>query len=97
MHHTIFVSGEALEAQAPPKEEKDPFKALPGALDMDAFKRCISNNDVQTVALPYFWEKMDHENYSIWVCEYQYNDELSFDFMSLNLIVGMYQVSFDFS
>jgi len=82
---------EALEAKEPKKEEKDPFKALPGSFDMDEFKRCISNNDELTVAIPFFWEKFDPENYSIWVCEYLYNDELSFDFMSLNLIGGMFQ------
>jgi len=57
---------------------------------MDDFKRFYSNNDVDK-SIPYFWEKFDPENYSIWFGEYKYNDELAKVFMSCNLITGMYQ------
>jgi len=76
-----------------PKEvkEKDPFAALPkGNFDMDDFKRFYSNND-EDKSVPYFWEKFDKDNYSIWRCDYKYNDELSMVFMSCNLMGGMYQ------
>lgn len=73
------------------KPEKDPMAALPkGTWDMDDFKRFYSNND-EDKSIPYFWEKFDKENYSIWRCDYKYNDELAMVFMSCNLIGGMFQ------
>jgi len=72
-------------------KEKDPFAAMPkGNFDMDDFKRFYSNND-EDKSVPYFWEKFDKENYSIWRCDYKYNDELTMVFMSCNLIGGMFQ------
>ena len=54
------------------------------------FFRFYSNND-EDKSIPYFWEKFDAENYSIWRCDYKYNDELTMVFMSCNLIGGMFQ------
>jgi elongation factor 1-gamma len=54
---------------------------------MDDFKKVYSNEEV-TVSIPYFWEKFDKENNSIWLAEYKYNDELKKVFMSCNLITG---------
>lgn len=72
-------------------KEKDPFAAMPkGNWDMDDFKRFYSNND-EDKSVPYFWEKFDKENFSIWRCDYKYNDELTMVFMSCNLIGGMFQ------
>lgn len=72
-------------------KEKDPFAALPkGNFDMDDFKRFYSNND-EDKSVPYFWEKFDKDNYSIWRCDYKYNDELTMVFMSCNLMGGMFQ------
>merc|ERR1712223_1249699 len=66
-------------AQQPKKE---PMAAVPkGNFDMDDFKRFYSNND-EDKSIPYFWEKFDKENYSIWRCDYKYNDELTMVFMS---------------
>jgi len=82
----------AEEALAAEPKEKDPFLALPkGTFDMDEFKRTYSNEDTNTVALPYFWNKFDKENYSIWYCEYKFPQELAQVFMSCNLITGMFQ------
>jgi len=73
------------------KKAKDPMEAVPkGNFDMDDFKRFYSNND-EDKSIPYFWEKFDKENYSIWRCDYKYNDELTMVFMSCNLIGGMFQ------
>jgi elongation factor 1-gamma len=70
------------------KPAKDPFASMPkGNFDMDDFKRFYSNNDEEK-SIPYFWEKLDKENYSIWRCDYKYNDELQMVFMSCNLIGG---------
>ena len=72
-------------------KEKDPFAAMPkGNWDMDDFKRFYSNND-EDKSVPYFWEKFDKENFSIWRCDYKYNDELTMVFMSCNLMGGMFQ------
>jgi elongation factor 1-gamma len=58
---------------------------------MDDFKRCYSNED-ESKSIPYFWEKFDPENYSVWLGEYKYNDELQKVFMSCNLITGTHSV-----
>jgi elongation factor 1-gamma len=82
-------AAEAALAEEP--KSKDPLDALPkGTFNMDDFKRFYSNNDVDK-SIPYFWEKFDPENYSIWFGEYKYNSELTKVFMSCNLISGMYQ------
>jgi len=78
-------------AMPAPVKEKDPFAALPaGTWVMDDFKRFYSNND-EDKSIPYFWEKFDHDNYSIWHCEYLYPEELRATFMSSNLVGGMFQ------
>jgi elongation factor 1-gamma len=78
-------------ALAEEPKSKDPFDLLPkGTFNMDDFKRCYSNEE-ETVSVPYFWEKFDAENYSIWFGEYKYSGELTKVFMSCNLIAGMYQ------
>ncbi|KAJ8720464.1 hypothetical protein PYW07_012507 [Mythimna separata] len=81
------------EAPLEPKEpaQADPFDSLPkGTFNMDDFKRCYSNED-EAKSIPYFWEKFDPENYSIWYAEYKYPEELAKVFMSCNLITGMFQ------
>jgi len=83
---------EASPAAAPPAPKpKDPLDALPaGDFNMDDYKRFYSNNDEEK-SVPYFWEKFDKTNYSIWYCEYKYAEELSKIFMTCNLIGGMFQ------
>ncbi len=69
-------------------KSKDPFDEMPkGTFNMDDFKRFYSNNE-ETKSIPYFWEKFDKENYSIWFGEYKYSEELTKVFMSCNLITG---------
>ena len=58
---------------------------------MDEFKRCYSNEDTATKAIPFFWEKFDPEGYSIWRADYKYRDELKMIFMCSNLVSGMFQ------
>lgn len=55
--------------------------------NFDDFKRVYSNED-ESKSIPYFWEKFDPENYSIWFGEYKYPEELAKVFMSCNLITG---------
>lgn len=60
------------------------------SMDMDAWKRCYSNNSAD-VSWKYFLENFKKEDYSIWSMEYQYNDELNLGFMASNLVGGMMQ------
>jgi len=83
---------EAMEEEAPPKKDKDPFAGFPkSSFNLDEFKRVYSNEDIKTKAIPYFWENFDKENFSIWLCEYQFPEDLGMTFQSENLITGMYQ------
>lgn len=59
---------------------------------MDDFKRFYSNNDEEK-SIPYFWQKFDPVNNSIWYCEYKYPEELKKVFMSCNLITGKVKFS----
>lgn len=78
---------ESLEKAKP----KDPFAVLPPTtFDFDDYKRRYSNNPPEDY-LPYFWEKFDAENCSIWLCDYKFNNELGLAFMSSNLIRGALQ------
>ncbi|KAJ8684239.1 hypothetical protein QAD02_020031 [Eretmocerus hayati] len=82
-------AAEAALASEP--KSSNPFDAMPkGTFDFDDFKRFYSNED-EAKSVPYFWEKFDPQNYSIWFCEYKYPEELTKTFMSCNLISGMYQ------
>ena len=58
---------------------------------MDEFKRTYSNKDIETVAIPFFWEHFNKEDYSVWLAEYMYEDELARIFMACNLVGGMFQ------
>lgn len=72
-------------------KSKDPFDSMPkGTFNFDDFKRVYSNESEEK-SIPYFFEKFDAENYSIWFGEYKYPEELTKVFMSCNLIGGMYQ------
>jgi len=76
---------------APAPKPKDPLDALPaGTFDLEDFKRFYSNNDEEK-SVPYFWEKFDKENYSLWFCEYKYPEDLAKIFMTCNLVGGMFQ------
>ncbi|KAI1893350.1 hypothetical protein AGOR_G00122810 [Albula goreensis] len=80
------------EALAAEPKAKDPFASLPkSSFALDEFKRKYSNEDTLTVALPYLWEKLDHDGWSLWYSEYKYPEELGQVFMSCNLITGMFQ------
>eukprot|EP00088_Acartia_fossae_P048117 TRINITY_DN5241_c0_g1_i1.p1 TRINITY_DN5241_c0_g1~~TRINITY_DN5241_c0_g1_i1.p1 ORF type:complete len:1381 (+),score=416.02 TRINITY_DN5241_c0_g1_i1:46-4188(+) len=75
----------------PIEKKKDPLEGLPkGSFDLEEWKRFYSNND-EDKSVEYFWKNFDSENYSIWRCDYRYNDELALVFMSCNLIGGMFQ------
>lgn len=73
-------------AEAP--KPKHPLEALPKAtFALDEWKRYYSNHD-EAESMKWFWENVPFNEYSIWKCEYKYNDELTLTFMSNNLIGG---------
>eukprot|EP00794_Sanderia_malayensis_P020011 gene20011-21972_t len=79
---------------AAPVEEKkkDPFGHLPPPkMVFDEWKKMYRNNDTFEVALPWLWENIDREGYSIWLAEYNYNEDLRMTFMGSNLVSGMFQ------
>jgi len=74
------------EAPAAPKP-KHPLEALPRAtFVLDDWKRKYSNEETRQVALPWFWENVNFEEYSLYKVDYKYNDELTLTFMTANLI-----------
>lgn len=79
------------EEEAPKPKPKHPLESLPRAnFVLDDWKRKYSNEETREVALPWFWENANFEEYSIWKVDYKYNDELKLTFMTSNLI-GTYR------
>ncbi|CUS24876.1 LAQU0S21e00452g1_1 [Lachancea quebecensis] len=82
----------AAEAEKPaeqPKKPKHPLELLGKAsFPLDDWKRKYSNEDTRPVALPWFWEHYNPEEYSIWRVDFKYNDELTLCFMSNNQVGG---------
>ena len=75
------------EEAAPAPKPKHPLDALPKpTLALDDLKRKYSNEETREVALPWFWENFNPEEYSLWKIDYKYNDELTMIFMTSNLI-----------
>lgn len=78
-------------AEEAPKKAAHPLAALgPAKMALDEWKRKYSNEETREVALPWFWENYDPEEYSLWKVAYKYNDELTLTFMSNNLIGGFF-------
>lgn len=76
------------EEDAPAPKPKHPCDLLPRAtFPLDEWKRYFSNNETPE-ALKWFWENVPFDEYSIWRCDYKYNNELALTFMSSNLIGG---------
>ena len=75
------------EEAAPAPKPKHPLDALPKpTLVLDDWKRKYSNEETREVALPWFWDNFNAEEYSLWRADYKYNNELKMTFMSTNLI-----------
>ncbi|KAI9653588.1 MAG: hypothetical protein M1831_005970 [Alyxoria varia] len=76
---------------APAPKAKHPLEALGRpSFAIDDWKRKFKNEETREVALPWFWENVNFEEYSIWRVDYKYNDELTMTFMSANLVGGFY-------
>jgi len=80
------------DGPAPEPKPKHPIDQLPRAtFVLDELKRKYSNEETREVALPWFWQNVNFEEYSLWRVDYKYNDELTMTFMTSNLI-GMSMV-----
>jgi len=81
------------EEEAPEREEKKNIldSLPPSKLNLDEWKRTYSNKETRAEALPWFFQNFDAEGYSVWYCEYKYNNELEQVFKTCNLLNGFYQ------
>jgi len=80
-------------------EEDEPVQEKPrslldllpkSSLDLDEWKRFYSNNSTKD-AMEWFWQHYDNEGYTLWFCEYKYNNELESLLKTVNLIGGWFQ------
>ncbi|VFQ71496.1 unnamed protein product [Cuscuta campestris] len=85
---------EAEEEEAPKPKPKNPLDLLPPSkMVLDEWKRLYSNTktNFREVAIKGFWEMYDPEGYSLWFCDYKYNEENSVSFVTLNKVGGFLQ------
>jgi len=79
-----------------PKEEpkaKSPLDSLPkSTFNLEDWKRAYSNKDTKGPggSIEWFYEHFDKEGFSVWRCDFKYNDELTLVFMSSNQIGGFF-------
>ncbi|CRG88809.1 Elongation factor 1-gamma 2 [Talaromyces islandicus] len=79
------------EEPKPAPKPKHPLEALgKPTLVLDEWKRQYSNEDTRPVALPWFWQNYKPDEYSLWLVDYKYNNELKLTFMANNLIGGFF-------
>ncbi|KAK9271426.1 hypothetical protein L1049_027017 [Liquidambar formosana] len=88
-------SEEAVEEEEVPKPKpKNPLDLLPPSkMILDEWKRLYSNTktNFREVAIKGFWDMYDPEGYSLWFCDYKYNDENTVSFVTLNKVGGFLQ------
>lgn len=86
---------EVVEEEAPPKPKaKNALDLLPpSTMVLDDWKRLYSNtkSNFREVAIKGFWDMYDPEGYSLWFCDYKYNDENTVSFVTLNKVGGFLQ------
>ncbi|CAN4077867.1 unnamed protein product [Withania somnifera] len=82
------------EEAAPKPKAKNPLDLLPpSTMILDDWKRLYSNtkSNFREVAVKGFWDMYDPEGYSLWFCDYKYNDENTVSFVTLNKVGGFLQ------
>ncbi|KAG5520339.1 hypothetical protein RHGRI_033045 [Rhododendron griersonianum] len=88
------VGEEEEEAPMPKPKPKNPLDLLlPSKMILDDWKRLYSNTktNFREVAIKGFWDMYDPEGYSLWFCDYKYNDENTVSFVTLNKVGGFLQ------
>lgn len=82
---------------AKPKKVEHPLAVLnrekPTSMILDAWKVQYSNTKPLVKAMDWFWANLDKEGYSIWFCDYNYNQENVKMFMTCNAVGGFIQRS----
>nr|XP_043623885.1 elongation factor 1-gamma-like isoform X2 [Erigeron canadensis]XP_043623886.1 elongation factor 1-gamma-like isoform X3 [Erigeron canadensis] len=84
----------AEEEEAPKPKAKNPLDLLPPSkMVLDDWKRLYSNtkSNFREVAIKGFWDMYDPEGYSLWFCNYKYNDENTVSFVTMNKVGGFLQ------
>eukprot|EP00250_Pteridium_aquilinum_P007323 c17066_g1_i1 orf=219-1505(+) len=83
------------EEEKPKPKPKNPLDLLPpSSMVMDDWKRLYSNTkakDFREVAIEGFWKMYDPEGYSLWFCDYKYNEENTVTFVTMNKVGGFLQ------
>ncbi|KAG0481849.1 hypothetical protein HPP92_009933 [Vanilla planifolia] len=85
---------EVEEEEVPKPKPKNPLDLLsPSKMILDEWKRLYSNTktNFREVAIKGFWDMYDPEGYSLWFCNYKYNDENTVSFVTLNKVSGFLQ------
>ncbi|KAJ4782879.1 Elongation factor 1-gamma [Rhynchospora pubera] len=87
-------AAEAEEEKAPKPKPRNPLDLLPRSkMNLDEWKRLYSNTKTNflEVAIKGFWDMYDPEGYSLWFCEYKYNEENTVSFVTMNKVGGFLQ------
>ncbi|KAL0314093.1 UNVERIFIED_CONTAM: Elongation factor 1-gamma 2 [Sesamum angustifolium] len=84
------------DEEAPKPKAKNPLDLLPPSkMILDEWKRLYSNTktNFREIAIKgtWFWDMYDPEGYSLWFCDYKYNDENTVSFVTLNKVSGFLQ------
>ncbi|KAL1301142.1 hypothetical protein HN51_045769 [Arachis hypogaea] len=82
------------EEEAPKPKAKNPLDLLPPSkMILDEWKRLYSNTktNFREVAIKGFWDMYDPEGYSLWFCDYKYQDENTVTFVTMNKVGGFLQ------
>lgn len=80
--------------EAPKPKAKNPLDLLPSSkMVLDDWKRLYSNTktNFREVAIKGFWDMYDPEGYSLWFCDYKYNEENTVSFVTMNKVGGFLQ------
>ncbi|KMT19415.1 hypothetical protein BVRB_1g012630 [Beta vulgaris subsp. vulgaris] len=88
------VEALAEEEEAPKPKAKNPLDLLPPSkMVLDEWKRLYSNTktNFREVAIKGFWDMYDPEGYSLWFCDYKYNEENTVSFVTMNKVGGFLQ------
>ncbi|KAF6147834.1 hypothetical protein GIB67_014414 [Kingdonia uniflora] len=80
--------------EAPKPKAKNSLDLLPpSTMVLDDWKRLYSNtkSNFREVAIKGFWDMYDPEGYSLWFCDYKYNEENMVSFVTMNKVGGFLQ------
>uniref|UniRef100_A0A453NRU3 Elongation factor 1-gamma 2 n=1 Tax=Aegilops tauschii subsp. strangulata TaxID=200361 RepID=A0A453NRU3_AEGTS len=79
------------EEEAPKPKPKNALDLLPPSkMILDEWKKLYSNTktNFREVAIKGFWDMYDPEGYSLWFCDFKYNEENTVSFVTMNKVGG---------